>query len=419
MAPIPTQPAVPACDVTVQVLQHRALERWAARLLALSGALGLPFTRLDVDSVLREARRKTRLDDWGSDRFVAPMQQVFDSVGRCDYSPIAPLFFRGLAVRAVVHRLQIEAFFERHPEAEAIPIERPIFVLGFPRSGTTVLQNLLAMGERRRPLQLWELANPAPLDPDPDRDRARRLARVESDLAWANRMSPEMASVHDIRPTTAEECWPLMSNALTVLNFDICHALRPYGDWLLAQDITWAYREYRRQLQMLLHRRSAHRLVLKCPEHLWFLDALLAVFPDACVVWTHRDPLVCTASYSSMVSLSRRFLQGHIDPPVIGEHVADRFVTGVERAMAVRDRLGDDRVLDVDYRELVGDPVAATNRVERHFGLRVTDPRHLQAWLDEDRDDRPGSHRYDPAMWGLQREALDERFGAYIERFGL
>lgn len=412
-------PADAAPQATLQVLEHGALERWMVRGMQVARALGLSITDLDPDSVLAEARRKTGLEDWGSDRFLEPMRQMLSAVGQCDYTILGDVLFRGNAFRAVSHRLQIEAFFARHPEAEAIPVDRPVFVLGFPRTGTTLLQNLLALPDDRRALRFWELVNPAPLDADPEKDRTKRIALVERDLRWAARLGPEMAQMHDVRATTAEECWPLLSNSLTVLNSDVCHGLKPYGEWLLQHDMVHPYREYRRQLQMLLHRKSAHRLILKCPEHLWFLDALLEVFPDAGIVWTHRDPRACIASYCSMVSVARRLTMGKVDPLEVGAHVADRFLTGVTRAMAVRDRVGDDHFIDVPLSELAADPVAVVRRIEDRFELPPAGEELLRGYLDQRRVDDPGAHRYSAEMFGLQAEDIRARFAAYIARFGL
>jgi hypothetical protein len=246
------------------------------------------------------------------------------------------------------------------------------------------------------------------------------MRRADRDLTWAYRFVPEMEEMHEVRPESAEECWPLLANTYAVLNFDICHGLIPYGDWLLQQDMVWAYREYRRQLQLLLWRERVDQLVLKCPEHLWFLDSLLTVFPDACIVWTHRGPLDCVASYSSLISLSRRTLQGRIEPTRIGPHIADRFHQGVERAMAARDALGDEsRFFDVDFGDLIRDPVGMTNRIEEYFGLEPTDRLLLDDWLTRKRADAPGRHRYVASMWGLDADSVQAKFTRYIDRFGV
>lgn len=402
------------------MLEHRFIEKLANGACALSEALNLPFTRLDMDHILGSAKRKTGLTDWGDERFMAGLEQTLEVVDQSDYTPLARGFISNVCVRAVAHRLRIEQWFKDHPEADDIPIEKPIFVLGFPRTGTTVLQNMLEQAPHRRAPQFWELTSPIPNHADLERDRRSRIKRIESDLFWAYTVVPEMAEVHEVKATTAEECWPLLSNTFNVVNFDICHGLKPYGHWLMEQDMEWAYREYRRMLKMLLWRIPAKQLVLKCPEHLWSLSAILKVFPDACIVWTHRAPFDCIASYSSMISLSRRTLQGKIVPAEIGPHIADRFNTGVGRAMADRDAHGDEsRFFDVAFPELITDRIGMVHRIEEYFGLEQTDAALLQGWLDQKRADARGKHRYEAAMWGLERDAINTQFSDYIERFGI
>ena len=132
-----------------------------------------------------------------------------------------------------------------------------------------------------------------------------------------------MGAVHEIRADSVEECWPLFSPTFAVLNYDLQSGFEDFGRWLLEHDMSGPYREYRRELQLLAHHRSTGNFVLKCPEHLWFLDALFEVFPDACVVWTHRDPLDSVASYSSLMSLNRRMIYGRFDPVEIVTHVVN------------------------------------------------------------------------------------------------
>ncbi|MCO4769838.1 MAG: sulfotransferase, partial [Deltaproteobacteria bacterium] len=160
-------------DVTIQRLEHHTLEKLANLGLTVSEWLNLPFTRIDAESVIREAKRKTGLDDVGDTRFLEPMKKVMEQVADFDrYTPLARGFIHTVCVRQLVHRLQIEQWFKDHPETADIPIERPIFVLGFPRTGTTVLQNMLEQAPHRRALQFWETTSPIPWHDDLEKDRA-------------------------------------------------------------------------------------------------------------------------------------------------------------------------------------------------------------------------------------------------------
>jgi hypothetical protein len=303
-------PPVKLEDITVKRLEHRPLEKLLNALCAVSIKLGLPLTNIELDNVTRMTVRKVGLKDWGDERFLQPLAVVLEELHGPEYAALARTFIRNIAFRALRHRLLFEERLKQRPHILDIPVQRPIFVLGFPRTGTTLVQNLLCLENGRRGLQFWELTRPLPFDDDRPReaDRAARIKETQREIDFTTLLVPEMHQVHYIDATTVEECWPLMNNTFAVLNFDLAHGISGYGDWLMDFPMEWAYREYKRMLQMLLEQWPAEQLTLKSPEHLWFLDALLEVFPDACIVWTHRNPFDCVASYSSMITLSRRTL---------------------------------------------------------------------------------------------------------------
>jgi|GEM_PF-14436 len=380
----------------------RAVDRFAG--LAVAGNLPLVDTR--PQSILDAVAKRQGTRDWGDERFIEPMTRVLEEVSRAPFRPFTRLYARSVALRAVTNRVAIERDLAAHPETLNIPVKRPIFVVGFPRSGTTLLQNLLAAEPDARALPFWELTNPVPVHPDPAEDLARRHRNAVNDIRLATRAAPEMQQLHALTPDGPEECWALLANTFSVLNYDLAHGAHAFGDWLLTTDLTWAYREYRRMLQIALRRKPADTLVLKCPEHLWFLDALLAVFPDACIVWAHRDLEESAASYASMVSLSRRADLGPVDPIALGAHVRHRFAQGMDRATEVRERSDPARFFDVQFDELTADPLGTLHRIRAHFDLAVTEQgtREASAMLARPRTDAPGAHRYDLATYGLDAD---------------
>ena len=203
------------------------------------------------------------------------------------------------------------------------------------------------------------------------------------------------------------------------MNYDLTADFREFGDWMMGRDMVPAYRYYKRQLQILAHHTDPHFL-LKCPEHLWFVDALLAVFPDACVV----DPSGSCRERGVLlfaVLLQRRMLFGRIDRPAIGAH-QDRFRVGVERAMGARDAVGNpSSFFDVDFTDLVQDPLSMVHRIQAHFGLpRTADAdAAMQSWLDNGRRDKRGQHRYSAEQWNLDPAAIHAEYASYIERFAI
>jgi len=396
----------------------------ALNALATAGeALRLDLGRIDADSILDAARHNTGLHDWGSDAFLTPMRRVADAVrAEEDFTPLARVILRQSWIRALENRLQLQRYLDRHPATIDQKIQRPIFVLGFPRTGTTLLQHLLASDPRRRGLQFWELVSPVPAYDDPAEERAKALRQVDWMLKAAYQVAPEMGKVHFIAPDTLEECWYLFANSFSVMNWDLQSGLVDYGNWLTESwDMRTTYREYANQLKVRLSRFPAEQLVLKCPEHLWFVDALLDTFPDACIVWTHRDPFPTIASYCSLMSMQWRTLFGRIHGARIGRHMEMRLHQGIERALAARAEADPSRFYDVRFGELVRDPIAVVRDIHDHFDLGWTPAGETAArdYLAAERQDARGKHKYDPALYGLDHEQVQRKYAHYTERFGL
>lgn len=389
----------------------------------LAERLRLDLGHIHVGSILDEAQRATGLDDWGDDHFLTPMRKVAGFVrAEEDFTPLARVILRQSWLQAVTNRLRMQEYLRHHPEVHDVKVERPIFVLGFPRTGTTLLQHLLAAAPRRRGLQFWELTHPIPHVDSFEQERFERVRTVKWMLRAAYQVAPEMGQVHYVDATTLEECWYLFANSFAVLNWDLQSGLVDYGNWLTEQwDMGPAYADYKTLLKLRLSREPADQLVLKCPEHLWFIDDLLEAFPDAMIVWTHRDPFPTLASYCSLMSMQWRTLYGRIHGARIGRHMEMRLLQGIERALAARAKADPSRFYDVRFSELVADPLAVLRDIHDHFGMELTDRSEAaaRAWLGQERDDARGKHRYDPAMYGLDRDRVSSKYAHYIERFGV
>lgn len=412
---------MPEKQPTVQRLTYQPWLRLLDGAAGVARPLGL-LGRLDADALREQAVKCAGgLTDFGDERFLVPMNKTLEVLEDAPITNVAHVYVRQSMLRALVNRLRIEDYIKRHPEVLEIEIERPMFVLGFPRTGTTLLQNVLSLDSDARALRMWELTNPVPVDPDREKDHARRRKWAERDLRVAYLATPEMETIHHIYADSVEECWYLFANTFAVLNFDLQSSLSDFGDWLMDFDMTWAYGEYKRMLQIHAHHQPTERFVLKCPEHLWFVDHLLAVFPDAQIVWTHREPVKTIASYCSLISLARRMMYGHIDRPAVGRHISRRFHLGVTRAMDSRRRLGSDNFIDLDFVELCNDPTGVVRTIKRNFGL-PEDPGQqdkVDGWLNNSRSDKKGKHVYDTAVYGLDQDELLEHFDHYIEQFGI
>lgn len=415
-----------SAGLTVQKSEYRRTLKAADALLGGLDRLGLPFGRFDAAAMLRAATRQSGgLTDFGDPFFREPMDVLLDCLATKPLSNLGRVLSRSTMIKALSNRLQIEDYCRRHPEVLDIEIDQPLFILGFPRTGTTLLQNLLSLDGGDRALQFWEVQNPVPTSDDPERDRRKRMRTADLTLRLAYFVAPEMRTIHEIKTTTAEECWPLFSNSFTVLNYDLQSNFTEYGAWLLDFDMRPAYAFYKKALQVLAHRTRTRHFVLKCPEHLWFLDALVHVFPDARIVWTHRDPVASVASYCSLISLGQRMLYGRLDKHALGAHITTRFRTGVARAMDARDRMaaagGPDRFFDVDFKRLVRDPATAVRQIKAWAGLEHdgASAARVARWLATERGDKRGAHRYAAEVYGLDAAAIHDQYRPYIERFSI
>lgn len=406
--------------LTVSRRRYALHQRLLDALVAPASWAGL--LSLEPEDLVASARRATGLDDFGDDGWQEALEVVARDAARRPITHLARAFIRETYGKGLRQRLALQDHLRRHPEIADVRVERPLFVLGFPRTGTTVLQNLLALDPSRRGLRFWELITPLPLRDGDPRDEARRIALARNVLRAARIMAPEQALIHDVRADTFEECWYLFCNTFRVLNWDI-QGMEDYGEWLMEADLVPAYEEYRTWLQVLLHQRPADQLLLKCPEHLWFVDALLEVFPDACIVWTHRDPAASVGSYASLMSLTHRTLFGQFEPTEMGPFIQRRLKVGVERAMAARDRWGrEENFHDVAFEDVVRDPAGVVAGIAEHFDL----PMHpgtadaVAAWqASPARQDKRGRHRYRPEAFGIDPGEVARDFAPYVERFGI
>jgi hypothetical protein len=397
---------------TVERERYHLAEHVLDAVATLSRSMGLSLTRLDQRSLITVAKRRTGLENTGDDRFLEGLGRILsESTGR--YTGFGDAVLRSLLVRALEVRLRSVEYSKRHPDVLEVPIDQPIIVLGLPRSGTTLLQRLLAASLDRAQLEFWELMSVAPInEADLEADKQRRIRELARMLRAAKLFVPELDRIHHATPTSPEEDWQLLVPSFQTLAFASAFGLEEYGRWLLSDaDMVWAYREFKQRLQIILHQRPRQRLVLKCPDHLWFIDALTEVFPDAHIVQTHRDPVDCIASYASMVSLQERTLTGRIEWQPLAKRLTDLLLSGTRRAEEARSRHGDERFCDAPFDELERDPAAVVRRVAGHFALPAPSGPGIDRELAAVRADQAGSHRYSFGRLGLEPDAIRREFG--------
>ena len=385
--------------------------------------VGLRPGSLDAERILADARRNTKLVDLGTGEVEDKLRILVRSlVQEAGLHPFGRATVRDLLVRVLSNRLRIVDLLQRRPEIGRVPIERPVFIIGFPRTGTSVLYSLLARDPEARPLLFWESLLPIP----PSRVRAGRedprirWARLQ---AWVTRhLIPGFDAVHHTRAEEPEECMSLQLRTLVSWYFLLWGDLPEYREWLLTREkptFVEAYRFYRQQLQLLQWQRPAGSWLLKSPAHLLAMDALVEIFPDASIVQTHRDPRRALPSACSLIAVMRGLMCERVEPRELGHITLQRAEVLFERMLAAREHIPPERVIDVQYRDVVENPIAVVRSIYAHFGRSLSHEAEarMTRWLAEHPRHGHGVHRYTLGEFGLEREQVERACGDYIDRF--
>jgi hypothetical protein len=402
----------------------RALVRIANKSGSLLNGVGLSMVSLEEESVLTAARRATRLDDFGDESFREPLGELLRGLQReARLTLVGRIAARGDVIGLLSTRLQMRQDRLRHPGIAAEKIEKPLFIVGLPRTGSTLLHHLLAQDPASRVAQAWEVMFPSP-PPEAARYASDpRIERAARQLAWFEALAPDFKAIHPLGAQLALECIAIMSPTFLSPRFHTTYHVPAYQDWLERQDLRPAYRFHREFLQQLQWSAPGTHWVLKAPAHLFAFDALLEVYPDARIVQTHRDPVTVLASVASLTAVLQRAFTDTLDALEIGHEVSRRWTNGLDRAMQLRrsGRVSADRFLDVHYHEMLRDPMAVAERLYAHFDMPLTGPAAaaMRAFLERNPKDKHGAHRYSAEAFGLDTDDLSRRFKAYREYFGV
>ncbi len=377
--------------------------------------------RLDAEDLIATARSQAGLEDFGSPDFREGLGVLLETYARAGLDERRTRRERRRLLGLLATRLRIQAAFEQHPEIRSRPVRAPLYLTGFPRTGTSALFNLLGADPASRPLLLWEGIFPDPLpDPLPEGEEDPRLTMLRKYYDDAIAKNPEFAKIHEARADLPEECVMLQAHAFCDVQVGIEVLLDPYRSWFEAQDLRPAYAYYADLLRMVDWQRPGERWLLKSPAHLWALDILVELFPDVGVVLTHRDPVEIVGSYCSMMATLAEGMAA-VTPTTLGPAVLESLATMMERGMRARGQSDPKRFLDVDYRAFLAEPMATAETIYRHFGLPLPAEAEarLRAHVEASPQHRHGTHDYDLERFGLSPEGVRERLSEYLTHHGL
>jgi hypothetical protein len=372
-----------------------------------------------ADRLHASATKITGLADFGADDYRDGLAVLLESCAAdAGLTPLGARVMRAFLRGALTARLLSEAAWAAHPGHAAVAIERPVFITGLPRTGTTALHRLLTADPAHQGLELWLIEAPQPRPPRETWPGNPVFAHIQAAYEQHHVEHPEFMGVHYIAADQVEECWQLLRQSMRSVSYECLAHLPRYSAWLRGQDWTGAYRRHRRNLQLIGLPEAGRRWVLKNPSHLFALDALLRVYPDALVIQTHRAPAIAIASACSLAAQASDGWSSAFRGEAIGRDQLELWASGLDEFLTVRARHDPARFCDVDYDRLVADPVGTAESVYARFGLPFTGAAaDAMRALHAGRAARPAAapHQYTLADFGLTAGQVDDRFAAYLD----
>jgi hypothetical protein len=369
-----------------------------------------------VDELHVSATKLVGLDDFGADddNYREALGVLLDSYQReAALTPLGSKMCRFFLRGALVARLVSQAAWKQYPEHADVAVERPIFVTGLVRTGTTALHRLLGADPAHQGLQMWLAEYPQPRPPRDTWESNPVHSQLAAQFAQHHDENPGYTGLHFMDADELEECWQLLRQSLHSVSYETLAHLPSYAQWLSRQDWTPAYRRHRKNLQLIGLNDPGKRWVLKNPSHLFALDALLSTYPDALVVQTHRPVETIMAS---MCSLAQHTAEGWSNTFVgaqIGSDAMETWSRGLEQFNTARAKHDPAQFYDVDYRELIADPLGIVADIYRHFDIPLTDEAG-KAMEDSHAESQTGArapkHTYSLADYGLTPESVKARF---------
>lgn len=387
-------------------------------------ATQIPDVTLELPAILAAARAKAVQQDFGDDDFLQPLQALLHSLNEEAALSRAGRFGQFTRiVELLANRLLVEHWIQRHPQILEEQIVAPVVIVGLMRTGTTLLHRLLACDKRFLAPLWYETRYPAPA---PDHDFSgddSRIPLAQEEVRQMLAASPGLSAIHPLEACAADEDVMLLEHSFYSTVPESFAHLPGYARWLNEHDNTPGYRYLYRLLQFLQWQKrrqglSGERWLLKTPHHLHHLEILLAVFPGATVIMTHRDPLQTIPSLCSMNYALGKMGSDAIDPVVLGRHWSDKFANSLRRALQVR--AGNPaQFIDVQYSDTARRPLPAVEGIYARLAMSLDrDTRRAMAqWLADNRRDDRAPHHYTLEQFGFNREGLARDFAEYRRAF--
>ncbi|WP_020519699.1 sulfotransferase family protein [Catelliglobosispora koreensis] len=371
---------------------------------------------ISIDKLHASAVKITGLDDFGDQSYLEGLNVLVESyAAEASLTELGEKVQRAFLRGALVARALSEQAWKDNPGFSEVRIERPIFVLGLPRTGTTALHRLLTADPAHQGLELWLTDFPQPRPPRATWEDNPIFAMIQGQYQQHHLHNPEFMGLHYMDAAQVEECWQLLRQSVMSVSYECLAHIPSYSQWLRQQDWTPAYARHKRNLQLIGMPDAERRWVLKNPSHMFALNAILAVYPDALIVQTHRDPRTAIASVCSLNATASAGWSTVYEGAAVGRAQLDLWDRGLNQFNADRALHNPAQFVDVQYEDFVRDPLAAVESVYAGLGVPLSPEARsaMEALHTESQTGgRKPAHKYALSDFGLTEAAVLERFGS-------
>jgi len=375
---------------------------------------------MNPDELQAQATEQTGLDDFGDPSYREGLERYCDAlVQEARLNDLGGVALPPALVAALVNRLKVVDHAKQHPAITEERIDAPVVVVGMFRAGTTFLSHLLDADPANRALLGWESQDSVP-PPDPSERRSGpRVDAAQGGVDMLEMLNPAISAIHHEAAVDPTECIAVMGQAFQSISWEAIANVPSYGAWWRAGDNRGAYDYHRLVLQTLQSGGVRGRWTLKSPHHALALDALVDTYPDARLVLLHRDPVALTGSVCSLIQVMSSTFSDADHRDYIAAHWSDTLEESVDRIDDFRARRPEHPVLDVHYADLVRDPVGTVRGIYGALGIEPADGGFdaMTSYVAAHPRGEFGGHRYDVSAFGLQEDAIRERFSEYVARY--
>jgi len=376
----------------------------------------------DPENLLQAARKQSGLHGLGDDE--GAMREALEKLthslkAEAALSSIGQIIAKKHLIDLLVSRLRVHAT-RSQTGSPRVKIQPPLIITGLPRSGSSFLQALLSQDPGSRAPQVWETMTPTL--PRNEKERRRAITAAENQLRRFHWLLPDLRSMHELEAEMPQECIALMGLSFASPVFSDLYWVPSYRQWLDQHPLHSAYSWHQHYLEHLQGDAPPECWVLKAPEHLSRLNELLAVYPNAMIVQTHREPLQVLGSVANLTATLRKATSDRHDPLAIGKEIAGLSLDALEKGMAAREALGDeDRFFDAQFQDITQSPLETAERIYSHFGLPLTKAAKeaMRRFVEERPRNRRPRHNYQLDAFGLDPAQESPKFDAYRKRFGV